>query len=155
MLLLPVILLMGQLLPEVASQLSQLRKFNKKYHFPAVSTGAETWDLHVQVFNLSTSDPYVSLNMTRVTELATNDPSNRHFPIRYAPYNVLTLVLQSYGMDQPLEYFVKGHNLILTSESQLDGSASVTTTGYRSSHMANQGLDFYFIEPTLGKKYAF
>lgn len=157
MLLLPVILLICQfllssLVGQVSSQLSLLRKFSKKYHFPAVNTGAETLDVHIQVFNLSTPDPYVSINMTRVTHVHTNDQSNRHFPVRFAPYNMVSLMLRSHDRELPLDYFVKGRNLIVTSESQLEGSPSVTTTGYRAFQMANQGLDFYFLETTLGKK---
>lgn len=139
-------------LVQVQSQQTFLRKFTNKYHFPGVTTGRESMYLKIAAFNLTTPYPYVTLNMSRTTYLETNEVSCRHFPLRFAPYNFRTFEVVDGDTRLPVDYFVKGRDMIVVSDFSFDGAVQVSSTGFRSFLMAKQGLDVYFLETSLGTK---
>lgn len=137
---------------EVHTQLTMSRKFTDKYNYPCVSTGAESIHLKIELFNITTTQPYVSVNMSRTTHLESLDLSCRHVPIRFAPYNRHTFEVTEGSTNLPVDYFIKGRSMVLISDYPFDGSVQVVTSGFRYFLMANQGLNGHFLETSLGKK---
>lgn len=140
-------------IPHDSLQVNQIRKFTNKYNFPGVTTGIEEMVLKLYLQNATTNSPYVTMNMTRTTELTAFDLSCRYIPVRFAPYNLQTFEMV-HGKDQiTLEYIIKDRNMIAIADFPMVGyDYKVLTAGYRLFVMANQGLEVYFLESVLGKK---
>lgn len=137
----------------IHSHLTVARKFTNKQLFSEVTIGYETLYLKLELYNMTTARPYITMNMSRETKVETHDESCRHFPVRMSPYNQHTVQVTVHERKMPAaNYFIKGNNMVFISDYPFRNGIELLTTGLRYFLMNNAGMGVHFLETVLGEK---